>query len=121
MKRHSTDVVSLIFGLLFVAVAAWWAASYYLNWALNWNVPNFGWIAAGALIVLGLIGVVASVRRDRPEPALADGPPDAPLSTDPSWPAESSAASTASDAASTTADLGEPATAPTDATRDDRG
>ncbi len=74
MKRHRTDVVSLVFGLLFLALPAWWAVAYYLDWTVNWNLPNFGWIAAGVLIVVGLFGVVASLRRDRPEPALAEGP-----------------------------------------------
>jgi len=74
MKRHRTDVVSLVFGLLFLASAGWWAVAYYLDWTVNWNVPNFGWFAAGGLILLGLLGVAASLRRDRPEPALAEGP-----------------------------------------------
>jgi hypothetical protein len=73
MTRHRTDVVSLLFGLLFIALAGWWAVAYYLGWTLDWNVPNFGWFAAGVLIVVGLFGVVASLRRDRPEPALAQG------------------------------------------------
>jgi hypothetical protein len=54
MKRHRTDVVSLLFGLLFIALAAWWAVAYYLDWTLDWNVPNFGWFAAGVLILVGL-------------------------------------------------------------------
>ena len=74
MKRHRTDVVSLLFGLLFLALAGWWAVAYYLDWTVNWNVPNFGWIAAGILIAVGLFGVAASLRRDRPEPALAEAP-----------------------------------------------
>ncbi len=74
MKRHRTDVVSLLFGLLFISLSAWWAVAYYLDWTLRWNVPNFGWFAAGVLIVVGLLGVVASLRGDRPEPALVDGP-----------------------------------------------
>jgi hypothetical protein len=73
MKSHRTDVVSLLFGLLFVALASWWAASYYLNWALTWHVPHFGWFAAGGLILLGLLGVVASLRRDRQEPLPVEG------------------------------------------------
>jgi len=66
MKRHETDFVSLVFGLFFLAIAGWWAVAYYVR--LNVDVPNFGWFAAGALIVLGLIGVGASLRGSR-EPA----------------------------------------------------
>ncbi len=73
MKRHSMDAVSLVFGLLFLAVAGWWVAARFLN--LDWNVPNFGWIAAGALILLGLLGVMASLRSgDTPDAPAAQRP-----------------------------------------------
>jgi hypothetical protein len=76
--RHRTDVVSLLFGLLFLGVAGWWAASYYLDWVINWDLPDVGWVLAGGLILLGLIGIAASLRRDRrvtPAPA-EDAPAD---------------------------------------------
>ncbi|MBX6748666.1 MAG: hypothetical protein IRY85_03180 [Micromonosporaceae bacterium] len=63
--RHRTDYLSLIFGLLFLAVAGWWAASYYLNWAISLHLPDAGWVLAAGLILLGLIGILASLRRDR--------------------------------------------------------
>ncbi|GEM_PF-2301097 len=76
MKRHSIDVVSLVFGVLFIAIAGWWLLSRYVD--VNWNVPNLGWIAAGALILLGLLGVVASLRGgDRPAAVTDSG--DEPL------------------------------------------
>jgi hypothetical protein len=77
--RHRTDVVSLLFGLLFVGVAGWWAASYYLDWMINWDlVPDAGWVVAGGLILLGLIGIAASLRRERREapPAVTDNAVD---------------------------------------------
>lgn len=63
MKRHATDLVSLIFGLFFLLAAAWWYGAIFLD--VDLNLPNLGWFLAGGLIVVGLIGVVASLRRDR--------------------------------------------------------
>jgi TRAP-type C4-dicarboxylate transport system permease small subunit len=73
--RHRTDYLSLIFGLLFLAVAGWWAASYFLDWAISVHIPDAGWVLAAGLILLGLIGIVASLRRDRRdgEPAASAG------------------------------------------------
>jgi hypothetical protein len=70
MKRHSTDMVSLVFGLIFAAIAGWWALGYYLG-GFKVNIPHLGLFAAGALIVLGLLGVAASLRRDRTDPVEA--------------------------------------------------
>lgn len=75
--RHRTDIVSLIFGLLFLGVAGWWAASYYLDWMVSWQVADAGWLLAGGLILLGLIGIVASLRRRR-----SNGEPSPAASTD---------------------------------------
>lgn len=88
LERHRADLISLFFGLLFAAVAGWWAISYYLNLRLDWNVPNFGWFAAGALILIGVLGVVASLRGDRraaepvPPPAVTEDPVDDTASFD---------------------------------------
>lgn len=75
---HRTDFLSLIFGLLFLAAAGWWAAAYYLNWELSVRFPDAGWILAGALILLGLIGIGASLRRDRRNGEATDGSPGQP-------------------------------------------
>ena len=38
MKRHATDLVSLIFGFLFLAIAAWWTVAWYVDF--NLDVPQ---------------------------------------------------------------------------------
>jgi hypothetical protein len=58
MKRHTTDMISLVFGIAFVGIAAWWLISLYLDL----RVPHLGWFAAGGLILFGLFGVFASLR-----------------------------------------------------------
>ena len=64
MKRHSTDPVSLAFGLIFAGIAGWWLVGRYVL-DVDVNIPYLGLILAVALIVLGLLGVAGSLRRDR--------------------------------------------------------
>ncbi len=64
MKRHSTDLVSLTFGIIFAVVAGWWLVGRYVL-DLNIRVPNLGLFVAAGLILLGLLGVVGSFRRER--------------------------------------------------------
>jgi hypothetical protein len=72
MKRHDTDVVSLMFGIVFCAITAWYFVTTYAG--VHVDIPNGGWFVAAALILLGLIGVGASLRhnshevRDHEEP-----------------------------------------------------
>jgi hypothetical protein len=75
--RHGTDAVSLVFGLLFVAVAGWWLFGRYV---VSVDVPNLGWLVAGALILMGLLGVVASLRGDKTsaDAAVTQDEPDTP-------------------------------------------
>jgi hypothetical protein len=72
---HRTDLLSLFFGLLFLVVVLWWAAAHYLDWNIAWDLdlPNAGWLLAGGLILLGVLGIVASLRRDRVASAPANG------------------------------------------------
>jgi hypothetical protein len=70
MKRHDLDFVSLAFGLIFALAAGWYFVSRYLDVRLD--VPNGGWFVAAALIVLGLLGVGASLRHNRDEPRSID-------------------------------------------------
>jgi uncharacterized oligopeptide transporter (OPT) family protein len=74
MKRHATDLVSLVFGLIFLAISGWWLAGRFVDI----QVPHLGWFAAGALILLGLLGVAGSLRGDR-TPAPISTPPATPL------------------------------------------
>jgi hypothetical protein len=56
MKSHRTDVVSLVFGLLFLAVAGLWLAGRYV--ALD--ASALGWSVVVALVVLGVVGIAAA-------------------------------------------------------------
>ncbi len=92
-QPRRADILSLIFGLLFLAVAGAWTASYYLDldWRIDWRLPHLGWLVAGGLVLAGLLGILASLRRDRtepttapttaPEPPTRPGTPDQPSTT----------------------------------------
>ena len=80
MNRHRTDAVSLTFGLIFLAVVVSWISGSYLDVSL----PNVGWLLALALIGLGLLGVLLTLRPRREPvnaPQAAD-PADKPEPTD---------------------------------------
>jgi hypothetical protein len=61
MKPHRTDGVSLSFGLVFLLVAAWWAAAQVVTLQL----PALGWVIAGMLILFGTIGLLGAIRSGR--------------------------------------------------------
>lgn len=67
MRTHRTDWLSLIFALIFLAVAAWWLLAQLVHLAL----PQVGWIVAVALIAIGTLGLVGALRsnRDLTQPA----------------------------------------------------
>jgi hypothetical protein len=58
MKKHRPDLVSLIFGLIFLFIAAGWLGRHIISI----DVPDAGWFFAGGLILVGLISLVAAVR-----------------------------------------------------------
>ena len=61
MRPHRTDGVSLSFGLIFLAVAIWWAVSQ----VMTVHLPALGWVVAGGLIMFGVIGLLGAIRGGR--------------------------------------------------------
>ncbi|GAA1669073.1 hypothetical protein [Fodinicola feengrottensis] len=61
MKRHETDALSLIFGLLFLAGAAWWGI-YEIFQASEVPVTL---AVAITLVVIGAVGLMTAVPRRR--------------------------------------------------------
>jgi hypothetical protein len=74
MKAHRTDVLSLVFGMLFLAVALAFTAQEFLNIRL----PDITWFLAGGGILIGLaIAITALVpSRGENKPAVEE-PKDA--------------------------------------------
>lgn len=60
MKRHARDTLSLTFGVIFLAAVAWWFMVLLVDVAL----VGVAWFAAGMLIALGVLGVLAAVRSE---------------------------------------------------------
>jgi hypothetical protein len=58
MKQHRTDLVSLIFGLIFVVIAGGWLARNIISI----DLPDAGWFFAGGLILVGLVSLVGALR-----------------------------------------------------------
>lgn len=82
MKAHRTDLLSFAFGLVFLALSAWWLLAQLLGLAL----PPVGWFLAGALILIGVFGLVGALRSGRsggPEPNGSAGPAATPATVAP--------------------------------------
>jgi hypothetical protein len=56
MNRHASDTVSLIFGIAFLAVAAAWLLTRWMEVQL----PSVGWVVACGLVLLGVLGLISS-------------------------------------------------------------
>lgn len=77
MKAHRTDVVSFAFGLVFLALSLWWLLARILGLTL----PPVGWFLAGALLLIGALGLVGALRSGRHadrEPPAAETTVSAP-------------------------------------------
>jgi uncharacterized membrane protein YqjE len=78
MNRHPFRWEGLAFGLFFLAVLGQWAV-----WEQDWLDPeDLGYLAAATLILLGVLGIVATVGNSRrpqeaphtPEKTTEEGP-----------------------------------------------
>jgi hypothetical protein len=78
MKSHRTDGVSLTFGVFFLALAVWYA----LARMVDLDLPAMGWSVAGALFLLGLLGLVGALHTGR-SCGRAEGPAAAAPIEDP--------------------------------------
>ncbi|RIV38605.1 hypothetical protein [Micromonospora radicis] len=79
MKAHRTDLVSFAFGLLFLALSAWWLLAQVLGLVL----PPVGWFLAGGLILVGALGLIGALRSSRHGNTAA---PTGPSSPEPAGP-----------------------------------
>ncbi|MGH3727812.1 MAG: hypothetical protein ACRDTU_03560 [Micromonosporaceae bacterium] len=68
MTPHRTDNGSLIFGLLFLGVVAWWLIAETTEASVG--LAAIGWLVSAFLVTVGVVGVVAAIRsgRDSPPP-----------------------------------------------------
>ena len=72
MKRHDLDLLSLVAGLVFLAVAV----GHLLDEATGLDV-NGQYVAPVALVTIGLASLAAVLRNgDHPDPAPGDGAGD---------------------------------------------
>lgn len=79
MKAHRTDSVSLLFGLLFLLLAGWWLVARLLEFTL----PPVGWFLAGALLLIGVLGLVGALRAARSGNPAAPEPKATPTGATP--------------------------------------
>lgn len=61
MNGRRVDGPTLVFGIVFLAVAGWWLLSRFVHW----HLANAGWIVAGVLIAAGIVGIARSLRSPR--------------------------------------------------------
>ncbi|HTF10003.1 MAG TPA: hypothetical protein VK659_17690 [Asanoa sp.] len=104
MKPHRTDLLSLVFAVVFLAIFGWWVFAQ----VVNVDVPAPGWWVAFGLILLGLLGLIGAIRstgnastaQRSAAPVSAGGDPVPSIDLEPATAGEP------------TADLGDPVSAP---------
>jgi hypothetical protein len=70
MKKHGTDLVSLIFGLIFAAFVVWWAVAYGTDFEADAR-----WLIVGGLAALAAVILATTLtRRPKPVPPPAEDP-----------------------------------------------
>jgi hypothetical protein len=68
VRRHDLDVTSLVFGLIFLGVAATWA----LVQTELVTLPDLSLLGPAVLIVAGVVGLAATVAKGRRSRDAAD-------------------------------------------------
>ncbi|GIG57461.1 hypothetical protein Lfu02_18330 [Longispora fulva] len=65
MKPHRLDSVSLVFGVLFLALTGWWV----LGQVAHVSGSTLAWTGAAGLVGIGVLGIATSIigNRTRPE------------------------------------------------------
>ena len=72
MRRHDTDVTSLVFGLIFIGVAAAWA----LVQSDLLSLPDLSVAGPAVLIVAGVVGLVATLSTSARKRRVGETPSD---------------------------------------------
>jgi hypothetical protein len=101
MKPHRTDLLSLTFAVIFLAIFGWWVFAQ----VVNVDVPAPGWWVAFGLILLGLLGLIGAIRSTRNSHRAV---PDPVVLPDPIPPVDLEPATVGEP----TAELGDPVSAP---------
>lgn len=82
MKPHRTDGVSLTFAVIFLAITAWWLVGQLLDLPQ----PALGWLVAGGLILLGVLGLIGALRSAGQQNGRSAGQPGEPATGYPDGP-----------------------------------
>jgi len=68
MKKHPTDTVSLVFGLIFATFVGWWAVDRATDLELSG-----GWFLVAVLVLIALITLISTLTKKK-DPAPAEAP-----------------------------------------------